>query len=263
MEYFKWNADPILLQLGSLQMYWYGALFVGSFGIGLLILKQMYIKENRDPEVLDSLFIYILLGAALGARLVHCFFYDPTYYLENPLKIFAIWEGGLASHGGVIGVLIATWLFTRKYDESFMWLLARLSIPAALSGAAIRLGNFMNSEIVGEPTTVPWAIIFERLDNIPRHPSQLYESLAYLIIFVLLWITYKSIKSSFATKLLPALWFISIFTVRFFLEFVKTKQAAYTTDLGFTTGQLLSMPFILLGVIWLVWALTSKTETSQ
>jgi prolipoprotein diacylglyceryl transferase len=261
MEYFKWNADPVLLQLGFLQVYWYGFLFIGSFGVGLLILKQIFVQENRNPEILESLFVYIVVGAALGARLAHCFFYDPSYYLANPMKIFAIWEGGLASHGGVIGVLLATWMFTRKYNESFMWLLARLAIPAALSGAAIRLGNFINSEIVGQPTDVPWAIIFQRLDNIPRHPSQLYEALAYLIIFVLLWTTYKSVKNSFATKLLPALWFISIFTVRFFLEFVKTKQAAYSTDLAFTTGQLLSIPFIVLGLIWLLWAFISKTAT--
>jgi len=258
MEYFKWNADPVLLNLGPLHLYWYGLLFVGSFVVGSWILKWIYLRENRDPEVLESLFIYIILGAAVGARLVHCFFYDPSYYMANPMKIFAIWEGGLASHGGVIGVLLATWLFTRKHNESFMWLLSRLAIPAALSGASIRIGNFMNSEIVGQPTDVPWAIVFERLDNLPRHPSQLYESLAYLTIFFFLLVVYKSIKPTFATKVLPALWFLTIFIARFFLEFVKTKQATYTTDLAFTTGQLLSMPFILLGFVWLIWAFKSK-----
>jgi prolipoprotein diacylglyceryl transferase len=258
MEYFKWNADPVLLNLGPLHLYWYGLLFVGSFVVGSWILKWIYLRENRDPEVLESLFVYIILGAAVGARLVHCFFYDPTYYLANPIKIFAIWEGGLASHGGVIGVLIATWLFTRKHNESFMWLLSRLAIPAALSGAAIRMGNFMNSEIVGQPTNVPWAIVFERIDHLPRHPSQLYEAVVYLSIFFFLVVVYKNIKPTFATKLLPALWFLTIFIARFFLEFVKTKQAAYTTDLAFTTGQLLSLPFILLGFVWLIWAFRSK-----
>ena len=260
MEYFVWNVDPVLLHLGPLQLYWYGLLFVGSFVVGSWILKQIYIREGKDPEVLESLFIYIIVGAAVGARLVHCLFYDPSYYLSHPLKIFYVWEGGLASHGGVMGVLLATWLFAKKYNESFTWLLSRLAIPAALSGAAIRIGNFMNSEIVGQPTDVPWAIVFERLDNIPRHPSQLYESVSYLIIFVFLLFVYRNVKPAFATKILPALWFITIFTVRFFLEYVKTKQAAYNVDQVLTTGQWLSVPFILLGVVWLVWAFVSQKK---
>ena len=260
MEYFVWNADPVLLNLGPLQLYWYGLLFVGSFVIGSWILKWIYVRENRDPEVLESLFIYIIIGAAVGARLVHCFFYDPSYYFSNPIKIFAVWEGGLASHGGVMGVLLATWLFAKKHKESFTWLLSRLAIPAALSGAAIRVGNFMNSEIVGHPTDLPWAIIFQRLDNIPRHPSQLYEAIAYLAIFVFLLVVYKNVKPTFATKVLPALWFITIFTARFFLEFVKTKQAAYNVDQMFTTGQLLSLPFIVLGLVWLIWAFMSEKK---
>jgi len=260
MEYFRWNADPILLHLGPLQLYWYGLLFVGSFVIGSKILEWMYRKENREVEQLDSLFMYIIIGAAVGARLVHCFFYDPSYYLANPLKILAVWEGGLASHGGVMGVLLATWLFSRKYKESFFWLLSRLAVPAALSGAMIRMGNFMNSEIVGQPTDVPWAIIFERVDNLPRHPSQLYEAVAYLAIFILLLLVYRAIKPSFATKILPALWFLTIFTVRFFLEFVKTKQAAYNVDQLLTTGQWLSLPFIALGLVWLGWAFATKNR---
>ena len=260
MEYFVWNADPVLLNLGPLQLYWYGLLFVGSFVVGSSILKWIYIREGKDHEVLESLFIYIIIGAAVGARLVHCFFYDPSYYLANPMKIFAVWEGGLASHGGVMGVLLATWLFAKKYDESFTWLLSRLAIPAALSGAAIRIGNFMNSEIVGQPTDVPWAIVFERLDNIPRHPSQLYEAISYFLIFIFLLLVYRSVKPAFATKILPALWFITIFTVRFFLEYVKTKQAAYNVDQVLTTGQWLSLPFIILGVVWLVWAFISQKK---
>ena len=260
MEYFRWDGNPILVELGPFQIYWYGALFIGSFLVGLAILKKIYIKEKRDPELLDSLFIYIVVGAAVGARLVHCFFYDPSYYMGNPIKIFAIWEGGLASHGGVLGVLLATWAFTRKHNESFTWLLARLAIPAALSGAAIRVGNFMNSEIVGQVTDVPWAVIFQRIDNSPRHPSQLYEAVGYLFIFFMLFLLYKSVKPSFATKVLPAVWFISIFTTRFFLEFVKTKQATYESTFTLSTGQMLSLPFIVLGVLWLVWAFLSERK---
>ena len=260
MEYFRWNADPVLLNFGFLQLYWYGLLFVGSFVVGSKILEWIYLRENKKVELLDSLFMYIIIGAAVGARLVHCFFYDPTYYLANPLKILAVWEGGLASHGGVMGVLLATWLFSRKYKESFFWLLSRLAIPAALSGSMIRLGNFMNSEIVGKVTDVPWAIVFERVDNLPRHPSQLYESLAYFVIFIFLLLVYRVVKPSFATKILPALWFLTIFTVRFFLEFVKTKQAAYNVDQLLTTGQWLSLPFIVLGFVWLGWAFATKNR---
>jgi prolipoprotein diacylglyceryl transferase len=260
MEYFVWNANPILLEIGPIQLYWYGLLFVGSFVVGLYILTWIYKREDRDPEVLETLFVYIITGAAIGARLIHCFFYEPSYFLEHPIEILYIWNGGLASHGGVVGVLLAVWLFTRKYNESYFWLLSRIAIPASLSATAIRIGNFMNSEIVGIPTDVPWAIIFLRIDELPRHPSQLYESIIYLFIFILLLFVYKSIKSTFATKLLPALFFLTIFTARFFLEFIKSRQAHYTTDLPFSTGQLLSMPFIALGLGWLIWAFISKEK---
>jgi len=183
MEYFVWNANPILLEIGPIQLYWYGLLFVGSFVVGLYILTWIYKREDRDPEVLETLFVYIITGAAIGARLIHCFFYEPSYFLEHPIEILYIWNGGLASHGGVVGVLLAVWLFTRKYNESYFWLLSRIAIPASLSATAIRIGNFMNSEIVGIPTDVPWAIIFLRIDELPRHPSQLYESIIYLFIF--------------------------------------------------------------------------------
>jgi len=260
MDYFIWNANPILLKLGPIQLYWYGLLFVGSFVVGLYILTWVYKREGKDPEILETLFVYIIAGAAIGARLAHCFFYEPSYFLEHPIQIFYIWNGGLASHGGVIGVLLAVWLFTRKYNESYFWLLSRIAIPAGLSATAIRIGNFMNSEIVGIPTDVPWAIIFQRVDMLPRHPSQLYESVTYLFVFILLLSVYRAVKPTFATKILPALFFLTIFTARFFLEFVKRKQAHYTTDLPFSTGQMLSIPFIILGLSWLIWAFVSENK---
>ena len=260
MEYFTWSVSPILFSFGVIKMYWYGLFFATAILVGIEIMKWVYKRENKAVALVDSGFIYAVIGIVVGARLGHCFFYDPAFYLANPWKIFAVWEGGLASHGGVMGVLLATWLFAKKYDESFTWLLSRLAIPAALSGAAIRVGNFMNSEIVGQPTDVPWAIVFERLDNIPRHPSQLYEAISYFLIFIFLLLVYRSVKPAFATKILPALWFITIFTVRFFLEYVKTKQAAYNVDQALTTGQWLSVPFIILGVVWLVWAFISQKK---
>jgi prolipoprotein diacylglyceryl transferase len=263
MEHFIWNINPILLDLGAVQVYWYGVLFVGSFFIGLEILKWIYKRENKDPEILDNLIFYALIGAAIGARLVHCFFYEPSYFLQHPLKILAIWEGGLASHGGMIGVLIVVWLFTKYHKESYLWLLARFTIVGALTATAIRIGNFMNSEIVGLPTDLPWAIVFERVDSLPRHPVQLYEAIAYISIFLLLLFIYKKSKPNTSTKILPPLFLVTLFTARFFIEYVKTKQATYTTDLPFSTGQMLSMPFILIGVVWLIFATIEIKKSSK
>ena len=259
-EYFIWNANPVLLDLGSLQIYWYGLLFAGSFFVGSQILAWMYKREGKSSQNIDTLFFYVIVGAVVGARLAHCFLYEPTYFLEHPSEIIAVWKGGLASHGGVVGFLLSVWLYSRKYSESYAWILSRLSISAALTGSAIRFGNFMNSEIVGTPTDVPWAVIFQRLDNIPRHPTQLYESAIYLIIFLFLLTVYKKVKPNFATKILPALFFLTIFTARFLLEFVKTKQASYETGL-LSTGQMLSIPFILLGTALLFWAFISNKKT--
>ena len=258
-EYFIWNANPILVELGPLQIYWYGLLFAGSFFVGSQILAWIYKHENKNSDNIDTLFFYVIVGSVIGARLVHCFFYEPSYFIENPMEIIAVWKGGLASHGGVIGFLITVWLYSRRYDESYTWLLSRLAIPAALTGSAIRFGNFMNSEIVGTPSELPWAVVFQRLDNIPRHPTQLYESTIYLLIFIFLFTVYRMIKPTFATKILPALFFLTIFTARFLLEFVKTKQASYETGL-LSTGQILSLPFIVLGFILIIWAFLSEKK---
>ena len=260
MEHFVWNMNPILLEIGPFKTYWYGVIFVGSFFVGLEILKWMYKREGKNPEVIENLLFYLLIGAAIGARLVHCFFYEPDIYLSNPLKIFAIWEGGLASHGGMLGVLIVLWFFAKYHHESYMWLIARISIPGAFTASAIRIGNFINSEIIGLPTDLPWAVVFQRVDNIPRHPVQLYEAIAYIAIFIFLLTVYIKSKPEFATKVLPPLFLTTLFTARFFIEYAKTRQADYTTDLPFTTGQMLSLPFIIIGVVWLIWALKSSKE---
>ena len=257
MEYFIWNMNPILLELGPIKIYWYGLFFVGSFFIGLEIFKWIYRRESRDPNILDNLVIYVLLGAAIGARLVHCFFYEPSYFLEQPLKIFAIWEGGLASHGGMLGVLITVWIFTKYHKESYLWLLARFTIVGSLTATAIRLGNFINSEIIGLPSELPWAIVFQRVDNIPRHPVQLYEAIAYISIFILLLTLYKKSTPTVATKLLPPLFLVTLFSSRFVIEYAKTRQAIYSTDLPFSIGQMLSIPFIIIGIVWLIFSIRS------
>ena len=263
MEHFIWNVDPNIFTLGSLQLRWYGLLFVGSFFLGLMILQGIYKRENRDPEVLDNLLIYVMVGAVLGARLMHCFAYEPEYYLSHPIEILKVWKGGLASHGGLLGVLIALYFFAKRYNESFLWLLSRVAIPGALTAAFVRFGNLFNSEILGLPSNKPWAIIFARVDMIPRHPVQLYEAFSYLLLLAILLAVYRKSTPLFATKILPGIFLTYMFIVRFLLEYTKTRQADYTTDLPFTTGQMLSVPFILVGIVWIIWALRSTKKDSK
>ncbi len=260
MEHFVWNINPTLFHLGPLQLRWYGLLFVGSFFLGLLIMQWIYKRENRDPLVLDNLLIYIMIGAVLGSRLVHCFFYEPAFYLSNPLEILYVWKGGLASHGGLLGIFIAMYLFSKKYNESYLWLTARVAMPGALTAAFVRFGNFFNSEILGIPSNVSWAIIFERIDLIPRHPVQLYEAFSYLTILLILVILYRRVTPSFATKILPGTFLVLLFTARFFIEYAKTRQAAYSTDLPFSTGQILSIPYIIMGIVWIIWAVKNRNK---
>jgi len=250
VDYYTWSIDPAIFKFGFLQVRWYSLLFVGSFFIGLLIMQKIFKKEGQNPEILDSLLIYLLIGTIIGARLVHCLFYEPEYYLNHPLEILYIWKGGLASHGGLLGAIIALWLFVKKYKIPFLWLMSRLSIPAMLTASAIRFGNFFNSEILGKKTDVPWAIIFKRVDNIPRHPAQLYEAFSYLLIFFLLIYLYKKLPKKLSIGLLPAIGAGLSFGIRFFIEFFKTRQATYQNDFFLNTGQILSIPFVLFCIIW-------------
>ena len=260
MEHFIWNVNPILIELGPLQLRWYGLLFVGSFFLGLMILQWIYKREGKNPDELDNFLIYVLVGTVIGARLMHCFAYEPEFYLSHPLEIFKVWKGGLASHGGLIGVVTALYLFAKRYGQSFWWLLSRVSMPGALTAAFVRFGNLFNSEILGLPSDKPWAIIFERIDMVPRHPVQLYEAFSYLLLLLILVSVYRKVSASFATKILPGIFFTYMFTVRFLLEYTKTRQADYTTNLPFTTGQMLSIPFIILGIVWIIWAYKTKDK---
>jgi prolipoprotein diacylglyceryl transferase len=260
MEHFIWNVNPNILEFGSLQLRWYGVLFVGSFFLGLMILQWIYKREGKDSAVLDYLLIYVMVGAIVGSRLVHCFFYEPEYYLTQPLEILKVWKGGLASHGGLAGVLVALYFFSKRYNTPYMWLLSRIAIPGALTAAFVRFGNLFNSEILGLPSQLPWAMVFTRVDSIPRHPVQLYEAFAYLITLMILIAIYRKASPIFATKILPGIFLVLVFTARFLLEYTKTKQETYTIDLPFSTGQLLSVPYIILGIVWILWALKSSQK---
>lgn len=252
MSYFVWNADPVLIDFGIVQVRWYGLLFAAAFLLGFNIMKWIYLREGKKVENLDSLFIYLVIGTIVGARLGHCFFYNPAYYISNPLKLIAVWEGGLASHGGGIGILTALYFYQRKFSESYQELLDRLAIPTALGGMFIRTANFFNSEILGIPTTAPLGVIFKRVDMIPRHPAQLYEAFSYGLIFLFLFFLYKKTGEKLINGTLFGLFLVLIFCARFMVEFVKTKQAFYSSDFFLSTGQALSIPFILIGIFFTI-----------
>ncbi|HIM75377.1 MAG TPA: prolipoprotein diacylglyceryl transferase [Campylobacterales bacterium] len=256
MEYFIWNASPIAFSFGPITVFWYGILFATSILLGLEFMKWAFRLEGKSETSIEPLFLYTVVGIVVGARLGHCLFYDPSFYLSNPLKIFAVWEGGLASHGGGLGAIIALYFGAKKYKMNFLWLIDRLIVPTALFGFIVRMGNFMNSEIVGVPTDVSWAIIFSKVDNLPRHPAQLYEAFSYLAIFILLFSIYKFSKAKVQPGLLFGIFLTLVFSARFLVEFVKVKQADYDTSFLFmSTGQALSIPFLLTGLGFIIWSL--------
>jgi phosphatidylglycerol---prolipoprotein diacylglyceryl transferase len=251
MEHFVWNADPIAFSIGGMRVFWYGILFATAILSGLEMMKWFYRRENKDLEQLDTLFLYIVVGIVLGARLAHCFLYEPSFYLAHPLEILYVWKGGLASHGGTLGVIIAIYLYTKKYKVNLLWLLDRVAIASGIFAFFVRLGNFMNSEILGHVTNVPWAIVFIRIDEFPRHPVQLYEAFSYLGITILLLFIYRRWSKCLNDGFLFGLFLAIIFGVRFLLEFVKERQAEYSADLLFSTGQFLSIPFVLVGLYFI------------
>ena len=255
LDFIVWNSDPTLISFAGLEIRWYGALFAVAYLLSYQTIHWIYHREGRDTRHLERLSVYLVIATIVGARLGHCLLYDPAYYLSNPLKILAFWEGGLASHGGGLGVLIALYIHKRHTGESYLWLLDRFAIPTALAGAFIRLGNLFNSEIYGTPTTVPWAFIFERVDPIPRHPAQLYEAIAYALIFIGLLMFYRRMGQKVRNGLIFGIFLVTVFSARFAIEFVKTQQAAYTTDVLLSTGQVLSLPFIATGLILIFLAL--------
>ena len=258
MNYITWNMDPVLATLGPLKVHWYGLLFALGFIIGFQIMQWVFKRENKNIEDLDRLLWFLLIGVIIGARLGHVVFYDPSYYFSNPIKILKIWEGGLASHGGAIGALIGLYLFKRSREYSYLWLLDRLAIPTALVATFIRTGNLFNSEIVVIQSSVPWAVIFERVDLLPRHPAQVYEALSYLFIFIILFTLYKTTNIKHKSGMLFGILLSFVFIARLLIEFVKSKQEAYNSDLWLSTGQLLSIPFILVGLVLIAFAIMKK-----
>lgn len=254
MEFFTWDVNPVLLEIFGLKIHWYGALFAIAIFSGLQVMKWIFVQEKVKLELLDSGLVYCVIGIIVGARLGHCLFYDPGFYLSNPLKILAIWEGGLASHGGFLGVIIALYFFQRKYKIEYFWILDRIAISTALFGFFVRFANFMNSEIIGIQTDLPWAVVFARVDLLPRHPAQLYEALSYLSIFIVMMLLYRFSNIKKQSGALLGVFLCTVCGARFAIEFVKVKQAAYDSEVWINTGQALSIPFFVVGVYLLLQA---------
>ncbi len=247
-----WNVSPEIVKLGPFTVRWYGLLFALAFVFGYLILTKIYKLEKKSSADLEQLSIYVILGTVIGARLGHCLFYDPAYYLSHPIEILKVWEGGLASHGAAIGILIAIYLITKKQkDKTMLWILDRLVIVVALGGALIRLGNLFNSEIIGKPSDLPWAFIFARVDDIPRHPAQLYESIFYLITFGILYYTYLKTDKKFKPGYLFGFAIVLIFGFRFLVEFLKKEQSPFEVGMILDMGQILSIPFVIGGLYFM------------
>lgn len=250
----EWNVSPEIVQLGPLSLRWYGLLFALGFLLGLFIVRRMFLAENAPEEWLDKCFMYMVVGTVLGARLGHVFFYDWDYYSQHLGEILQIWKGGLASHGGAIGIILALWIFSRRVSKkSILWILDKVVVPTALAGCFIRLGNLMNSEILGLPSDAPWAFIFTRVDEVPRHPVQLYESLTYLASFLLLYYTYWYTEKRHKQGYIFGLFLLLIFGARIPLEAFKMSQGGFESAFGdvMTTGQLLSIPFVLIGLYFM------------
>jgi phosphatidylglycerol:prolipoprotein diacylglycerol transferase len=253
LSFIEWNTSPEIFHLGPFSIRWYGLLFAMAFAAGYFIMGWIYRQENKPKNAVEQLAVYMIFGTVIGARLGHCLFYNPVYYLSNPIEILKVWEGGLASHGAAIGIVIALYLLAKKKkDISLLWILDRVVIVVALGGSFIRLGNLFNSEIIGKPAQVPWAFIFPAIDNVPRHPTQIYESLAYFIVFLILFLTYYKQKNVLGRGFLFGLFLVLVFTFRFLVEFLKEDQSSFEAGMALNMGQLLSIPFVIAGIFFII-----------
>jgi prolipoprotein diacylglyceryl transferase len=267
-----WTADPVIFTIGQREFRWYAVAFLLGFTVGYQIVKRMWKQEKLNFDWLDPLLYFTLGGTVVGARLGHCLFYAPQHYLANPVEILKVWEGGLASHGGVMGIIVAIYFFSRYYSHrSMLWTFDKLVVPTGFVAALIRLGNLMNHEIYGHPTDLPWGFRF--IDNLyywkqgaapiftaPSHPTQIYEAICYLLTFALcMWLYFK--KDAWKKEgLIFGIFMICIFASRFFIEFLKNEQEDFEVGMMLNMGQWLSIPFVLMGIFFVWRAMTRKVE---
>lgn len=299
LNYITWNVDPVLFSIGNLSVRWYGLLWALGFLIGYFIMQRIYRREKMTDDSLDKLLIYMLVFTIVGARLGHCLFYEPDYYLSHPLKMLAVWEGGLASHGGAIGILIGLWFYVRNYNKSkkekdnlqqinYIWILDRVVVAVCLVGALIRVGNVMNHEIYGTPTSLPWGFVFLRgseqfcgtVDNytacnawdapcppsewLPCHPTGLYEAFfCFVAMGILLWMYYKRDLGHKQPGLMFGTFLIIIFGSRIGIEFLKNVQVDFERNMTFDMGQWLSVPFVLIGIGMIVWSFVHRKKVEE
>lgn len=264
ISYILWNPDLVAFSLGPLSIRWYSLCWlVGLLGAYLMVRRQ-YREQGIKDEIFEPLFFYCFVGILVGARLGHCLFYEPDYFLSSgkhvvemllPIRFMpdGAWRftgyEGLASHGGTLGLIVALWLYVRHTGLNVWRVLDNIAIATPVTACFIRLGNLMNSEIIGKITDVPWAFIFERVDTMPRHPGQLYEAIAYAILLVIGWVAYRRRPQRVGTGFFFGLCLTYIFTARFFIEFTKDIQEAFEAGMPLNMGQLLSIPFIIIGVV--------------
>ena len=264
LNYIVWDVDPFIFHLpdflGGRPIAWYGLLWAMVFIVGYWIMGKIYKKEGLDDDKLDKLLMYMLIFTIIGARLGHCLFYEPAYYLSNPIKFLYVWEGGLASHGGAIGILIGLFIYAKKIKKPYIWILDRIVVPVAIGGAFIRTGNLLNSEIYGEPTTLPWGFKFVRdfpigmpIEDIPAcHPTQIYEALFCIAVFIyLLYAYFKQDMGNKRPGFMFSIFLIVVFGSRILIEFIKNPQVDFEQGMTLDMGQWLSLPFLIAG-IWIL-----------
>ncbi len=249
----NWNVDREIVQIGFFALRWYSLLFASGFILGYFVVRKFFRDAGKSEEVLDSLLFHLVVGTVVGARLGHCLLYEPNEYLHDPIRILKIWEGGLASHGGFAGVLIALVLFARKNpDTPFFWLVDRVTIPTMIEAACIRIGNFFNSEIIGKPAPadLPWAVTFLKVDTIARHPTQIYEAIGYLCVAAVSYGIYRVARGKPLEGRVMGVAMAMAFAFRAFIENYKENQVAFENDMTFNMGQLLSIPYVLVGLFF-------------
>lgn len=259
LSYITWTFDPVLIEIGSMSIRWYGLMWALGFFLGYTVESKIYKNEGFPEEVMDKLLLYMMLGTIIGARIGHCFFYEWNYYIANPLEVLCIWKGGLSSHGGAFGILLVLWFFSKNVvKKSYIWVLDRVIIAVAICGACIRLGNLFNHEIYGVETNLPWAFRFvtnlhqwmngaEPIFSEPSHPTQIYEIIYCLITFATTLYLYWRTNARKYKGFLFGVFLIGIFFTRFILEFIKNNQEDFENDIILNMGQILSIPFFLTG----------------
>jgi len=277
LNYINWSPDPEIINVFGISIRYYGLLFVTGLILCVYILGWIFKRENIPAENLEKLSIYGVIGILAGARLGHCLFYEPSYYFSHPVEMILpikfLNEGGikfigyqgLASHGGALGLIIALIFYSRKTKHSILDAIDLIAVVASLGGGFIRLANLMNSEIIGMPTTKSWGFIFERVDNVARHPAQLYEAISYFLIFAVMIVLYKTKRTHLKNGFFFGLTLVLIFTARFFIEFIKERQVAFEDGMQLDMGQILSIPYIIVGIGFLIYGLrkTNRMLSAQ